>query len=68
MECQFDFNEDPQFLAPKIKSMLKDVLARTRADMSRLTEPHAQTLFETTADVLKGLVRAYERYEDAWQQ
>jgi hypothetical protein len=68
MECQFDFQEDPEFLTPRIKSMLNDVLARTRAELSQLTEPNARALLRRTADVLKGLVTAYERHEDAWQR
>jgi hypothetical protein len=42
-----------------------------RAYISQVNEPKAQALFETTAEVLLGLKKAYEDYkgggEKAWQ-
>jgi hypothetical protein len=33
--------------------------------VTKIDEPTAQALFETTAEVLNGLITAYERYERA---
>ena len=63
MDAQFDFTGDPLFFTPKIKAMLKAVILQARSEVAKVTEPGAQALFETTADVLGGLVKAYEHYE-----
>jgi len=36
-----------------------------RQDVTKIDEPKAQALFETTAEVLNGLITAYEQYERA---
>lgn len=55
----------------KIKQMLQDVADHCRDDVEKIDEPRAQALFETTAEVLRGLATAYEHYEEgaekAWQ-
>jgi len=42
-----------------------------REDVSKVEDPHARALFETTAEVLTGLVKAYEHFdqrsEQAWR-
>ena len=43
--------------------MLSDVITHVREDVDRVSEPKAQALFETTAEVLIGLRTAYEHYE-----
>jgi len=43
-----------------------------REDVGRVEDPRAEALFETTAEVLSGLRKAYEHYEkkseEAWRQ
>lgn len=55
----------------KIRGMLADVARHAREDISKIDNPKAQALFETTAEVLSGLVRAYEHAEEksepAWK-
>jgi hypothetical protein len=55
----------------KIRGMLDDVIRHAREDISKVDDPKAQALFETTAEVLGGLVRAYEHAEQkseaAWR-
>jgi hypothetical protein len=46
---------DPRHHTAKIKRMLTDV--------GKITEPKAQALFETTAEVLQGLAKAFEHYD-----
>ena len=62
---------DPRHHTATIRRMLNDVIEHVRADVAKVTEPKAQALFETTAEVLNGLATAYEHYdakaEPAWR-
>jgi hypothetical protein len=62
---------DPRYHTANIKRMLGEVVDHAREDVGKIDEPRAQALFETTAEVLQGLMRAYEHYESgserAWQ-
>jgi len=62
---------DPRHHALKIKSMLEAALQHMRSDVGKVTDPKAQALFETSAEVLNGLVAAYEHFEQrsepAWR-
>jgi len=54
---------DPRHHTANIKQMLNEAANHCREDVGKITEPKAQALFETTAEVLKGLVTAYDHYE-----
>ena len=43
--------------------MLNAVIKRCRDDIEKVSEPKAQAIFETTAEVLTGLMTAYDHYE-----
>ncbi|HEX8035045.1 MAG TPA: hypothetical protein VF510_14405 [Ktedonobacterales bacterium] len=61
---------DPRFHAANIKRMLRDVQTHARDDTQRVGDPKARALFETTAEVLGGLIKAYDDYEQgapAWR-
>ncbi len=64
--------DDPRVHAERIKGMLSDVVEHVRSDVTKVNEPKAQALFETTAEVLKGLMTAYDDYENgkekAWRK
>jgi hypothetical protein len=51
--------------------MLNDTADHARQDVSKVQDPNAQALFETTAEVLKGLVVAFDDFEqkreEAWK-
>ena len=55
----------------KLKSQMRDLIAHLRADAGKVSEAKAQALFETSAEVLTGLVKAFDDYEekneDAWK-
>jgi hypothetical protein len=55
----------------KIKTQLTEIIEHLRADVKKVDEPKAEALFETTAEVLQGLVIAYDHYEqnaeEAWE-
>lgn len=62
---------DPRHHTIKLKQMLTDVITHAREDVDKVNDPKAQALFETTAEVLGGLVTAYEHFErrseSAWK-
>ena len=39
------------------------LIEHLRGDVAKVTEPKAQALFETSAEVLTGLVKAFDDYE-----
>jgi hypothetical protein len=56
----------------KIKEMLIEASEHAKQDVSKVEDPKAQALFETTAEVLKGLATAYDHFETgtetAWKE
>jgi hypothetical protein len=62
---------DPRHHTEKIKGLLHEAMQNIREDVSRVSDPKAQALFETSAEVLGGLITAYEHFEQksepAWQ-
>lgn len=56
-------SDDVRHHTQKIKQMLDDLIAHAREDIDKVSEPKAQALFETTAEVLTGLKTAYDHYE-----
>lgn len=55
--------DNPRYHLVKMRGMLNAVIRHCREDMENIAEPKAQVLFETTAEVLNGLVNTYSRYE-----
>ena len=55
----------------KIKAWMRQLIEHLREDVGKVTEPKAQALFETSAEVLTGLVKAFDDYEQksekAWR-
>jgi hypothetical protein len=56
-------DSDPRHHTQKIKGMLAEAAQHCREDVGKISEPKAQALFETTAEVLKGLTTAYDHCE-----
>jgi ribosomal protein S20 len=54
---------DPKAHSANIKSAMHELIQHMRRDVEQVDEPKAQALFETTAEVLQGLVTAFEHYE-----
>ena len=55
----------------QVTSDLDKLIANLRQNIGNVEEPKVQALFETTAEVLLGLKKAYKDYgdgnEDAWR-
>lgn len=68
---EIDQSHDPRVHTANIKRMLNDTVEHLRRDVGKVDDPKAQALFETTAEVLRGLVTAYDHYdrdsEPAWR-
>jgi len=47
----------------KIKARMRQLIDHLREDAGKITEPKAQALFETSAEVLTGLAKAFDDYE-----
>lgn len=73
MVDRMEFPEsDPRHHTAKLKRMLTETLEHARKDVAKVSDPKAQALFETTAEVLAGLKQAYEHFEQgsegAWKR
>ena len=47
----------------RIKTQMRQLIDHLRKDVDKVAEPKAQALFETSAEVLTGLVKAFDDYE-----
>jgi hypothetical protein len=54
---------DPKVHTAHIRGALEELTGHLRGDIERVTEPAARALFETTAEVLQGLAKAYADYD-----
>ncbi len=56
----------------KLKGQMRELIDHLRADVGKVTEPRARAMFETSAEVLTGLVKAFDDYEkkneEAWKK
>jgi len=48
----------------KIKAQMSQIIDHLREDVGKVTEPKVQALFGTSAEVLTGLVKAFDDYEN----
>ena len=47
----------------KMAALLKETIDHMRADIDKVDEPQFKAMFETSAEVLGGLVKAFRDYE-----
>ena len=62
---------NPGAQAKHARQLLQSVVDLLREDLPETTDPKAAALFETSAEVLKGLIQAFDHYEQktekAWE-
>ncbi len=62
---------DPRHLTHEVKQMLNETIMHLGDDIRETEDPKAQALFETTREVLNGLVTALDHFEQgtegAWK-
>jgi hypothetical protein len=54
---------DPLHHAEKIKQRLRETIEHLRHDIDEVDEPKFRALAETSAEVLGGLMKAFDHYE-----
>jgi hypothetical protein len=63
---------DPRYHARKMQKALAEIKEHLRADIEKVDEPQLKAMFETAAEVLGGLIKAFSDYEEkdesAWRQ
>jgi hypothetical protein len=66
-----DTSVDPRQHTANIKRRLNEIVDHLREDVDKIADPKAQLLFETTAEVLRSLITAFDHYEgrteSAWR-
>ena len=62
-EVQLWRPRDPRHHTQKMKARLEEIIAHLREEISKLDEPKFQAMFETPAEVLGGLKKAFDDYE-----
>jgi hypothetical protein len=65
-------NSDPKHHVQKMEQRLQEIRKHLREDIVQVDEPQFKAMFETAAEVLGGLVKAFQDYqqksEKAWQR
>ena len=63
---------DPRHHTQKMTKQLQDIITHPREDVRKVEEPQFKAMFETSAEVLTGLVKAFKDYEQkseaAWRK
>jgi hypothetical protein len=67
-----DPDSDPRHHTQKMAKQLQDTITHLREDVKKVDEPQLKAMFETSAEVLGGLVKAFKDYEQknepAWRK
>jgi hypothetical protein len=62
---------DPMHHTEKMRKRLSETIDHLRADIEKVDEPQLKAMFETSAEVLGGLIKAFRDYEQknesAWR-
>jgi rubrerythrin len=65
-------DKDPRHHTQKMARRLEDTITHLREDVEKVDEPQLKAMFETSAEVLGGLVKAFKDYEQkneaAWRK
>jgi hypothetical protein len=65
-------DKDPHHHTSKMKKRLGDTVTHLRQDIDKVDDPQLAAMFETSAEVLNGLIKAFGDYEKkneaAWRK
>jgi hypothetical protein len=65
-------DRNPQHHTEKMKGRLQEIMTHMREDIHKVDEPQLKAMFETSAEVLGGLMKAFSDYEKkneaAWRK
>lgn len=56
-------DKDPRHHTAKMKRELRAIIEHLREDVTKVDEPRFKAMFETSAEVLGGVVKAFDDYE-----
>jgi hypothetical protein len=56
-------NGDPKHHTQKMQQKLREIMDHMREDVTKVDDPRFKALFETSAEVLGGLVKAMQDFE-----
>ncbi|THD46536.1 MAG: hypothetical protein E7774_06075 [Bradyrhizobium sp.] len=63
---------DPRHHIEKMQARLNETIDHLRSDIDKVSEPQLRAMFETAAEVLTGLKKAFSDYEkkaeNAWRK
>jgi len=64
-------DRDPRHHIQKMQKALQEIQDHLREDITKVDEPQFKAMFETSAEVLGGLIKAFRDYEQkneaAWR-
>jgi hypothetical protein len=64
--------KDPRHHIQRMKQRLAEMVTHLRQDIEKVDEPQLAAMFETSAEVLNGLIKAFDDYEKknetAWRK
>ena len=64
-------DRDPRHHTQKMRKALHDIRTHLREDIAKVDEPQLKAIFETSAEVIGGLEKAFSDYEQkneaAWR-
>jgi hypothetical protein len=64
--------KDPKRHTQHMKQRLQETVTHLREDIRKVDEPQLKAMFETSAEVLGGLIKAFDDYEKkneaAWRK
>jgi hypothetical protein len=64
--------KDPRHHTQKMRRSLQEIKDHLREDIAKVDEPQLRAMFETSAEVLGGLIKAFRDYEEknetAWRR
>jgi hypothetical protein len=61
-------NNDPNHHARKMEQRLQEIRSHLREDIGKVDEPQFKAMFETAAEVLGGLEKAFHDYQEKREQ
>jgi hypothetical protein len=65
-------DRDPRHHTQKMQKALREIKDHLRKDIEKVDEPQLKAMFETAAEVLGGLIKAFRDYEQknesAWRK
>ncbi|MDE5462197.1 hypothetical protein [Bradyrhizobium sp. CSS354] len=61
-------DRDPRHHTQKMQKALQDIRNHLREDIQKVDEPQLKAMFETSAEVLGGLEKAFKDYEQRNQK